>query len=337
MMLKTTMLKARTSALTAIAAALALSSTPLLAQQVPTTTSPTDPVTQTPPVTTPPATDAAPTTPDTSTTETTATESSTSTAPVKTTTAQTKTVTRATRTAAARPAPAPSRPVTTRTTVTQTATAPTTPATQAPAQNANSQSAVAPVVDMTAKPANPPAQASKPSNTTNEMLEIGGGALALIALGGIAYSIARRRRREEEWHGEWSDEPVADHEHVIDEEPVAMAAATPAAIEPRHDPVVHEEQPTIVGPSVFSWGHEPEAPQGERDSDDDRLPGESWVERAYRGPSANNPSVSLKNRLRRAAFFDKRERDVAAGIAEPVDPDAGLPEAMAGQDERELA
>jgi hypothetical protein len=94
----------------------------------------------------------------------------------------------------------------------------------------------------------------------------------------------------------------------------------------------------MVAPSAFTWGPRPAATeQAERDPDDDRLPGESWVDRAYRGPSANNPSVSLKNRLRRAAFFDKRERDVAAGTAEPVDLDAGLPDAMTDQDEHELA
>jgi len=47
----------------------------------------------------------------------------------------------------------------------------------------------------------------------------------------------------------------------------------------------------------------------------------------------------LKARLKRAAFFDKRERDAAAGLAEPVDPSAGLPEAMVEDqaEERELA
>jgi hypothetical protein len=68
---------------------------------------------------------------------------------------------------------------------------------------------------------------------------------------------------------------------------------------------------------------------------DDRRPGETWVERAYRGPTPNNPSVSLRNRLKRAAFFDKREREAAAGLATPVNANAGLPGAMAG--ERELA
>ena len=187
---------------------------------------------------------------------------------------------------------------------------------------------MAPVVDLTAKPANQPAAAARPSNTTNEALPIAGGALALLALGGAAYAVSRRRRRQDEWHEEWVDEPAME-ESVV---------AAPAAAEPRHDPIFHEEQAAAAAPSAFAWGDKPEpAQQADRESDDDRLPGESWVERAYRGPSANNPSVSLKNRLRRAAFFDKRERDVAAGVAEPVDPDAGLPEAMGDQEQRELA
>ena len=113
--------------------------------------------------------------------------------------------------------------------------------------------------------------------------------------------------------------------------------APEAAAEPAHEAVVHHEQPAVVAPSAFAWGQQqPAAEQRDADAEDDRLPGETWVERAYRGPSPGNPSVSLKARLRRAAFFDKRERDVAAGVAEPVDMDAGLPEAAQDQD-RELA
>ena len=52
-----------------------------------------------------------------------------------------------------------------------------------------------------------------------------------------------------------------------------------------------------------------------------------------RGPTPDNPSASLRKRLKRAAFFDKRDREVAAGVAKPVDTDAGLPENM---DTREL-
>ena len=56
--------------------------------------------------------------------------------------------------------------------------------------------------------------------------------------------------------------------------------------------------------------------------------GETWIERAKCGPTEDNPSASLRTRLKRAAFFEKREREVEAGIAEPLDADAGLPDAM---------
>lgn len=55
---------------------------------------------------------------------------------------------------------------------------------------------------------------------------------------------------------------------------------------------------------------------------------ESHVERAKRGPTPDNPSLSLKKRLKRAAFFDQRERLAAEGKATPVDSDAGLPDAL---------
>ncbi len=55
---------------------------------------------------------------------------------------------------------------------------------------------------------------------------------------------------------------------------------------------------------------------------------ESHVDRATLGPTPDNPSLSLKTRLKRARFFDQRDREVAEGNAEPVDADAGLPEQM---------
>jgi hypothetical protein len=102
---------------------------------------------------------------------------------------------------------------------------------------------------------------------------------------------------------------------------------------------VREPQPAgMVAPdlSAFAWAREQPCDQP-TDDGSDRCPGETWVERAYRGPSPANPSVSLKARLHRAAFFDKRERDVAAGKAEPVDPEAGLPETMVEERESEAA
>jgi hypothetical protein len=55
----------------------------------------------------------------------------------------------------------------------------------------------------------------------------------------------------------------------------------------------------------------------------------SHVEAACEGPTEDNPSLSLKKRLKRAQFFDQREQEAAAGMAVPVEADAGLPDALA--------
>lgn len=59
----------------------------------------------------------------------------------------------------------------------------------------------------------------------------------------------------------------------------------------------------------------------------DAAPG-SHVEAACEGPSADNPSLSIKKRIKRAQFFDQREQLVAAGMAVAVEADAGLPDAL---------
>lgn len=309
---------ASTSAVPAIAAVLALLSTPALAQEVPAqpvpTTSQPAPVT----VDAPPPLD-------------------TTTAPVDQTTDTQPVVSRALETAAAKAKPRPvakaaSKPAPARTvTHAAHASAPATPAIPAaPAAPATRTSSITPIVNTQAPPA-PPAPAASAAKRTNgsedrTAMELGGGALALLALGAGAFALSRRRRQDEE---------VGEDYY----EPGPVAEAEPEALEPapQHDPV-SDEQPAIVAPaaSAFAWGNAPAATAG-NDDGSDRRPGETWVERAYRGPSPANPSVSLKHRLRRAAFFDKRERDVAAGTAEPVDAAAGLPDAMVEEQERELA
>ena len=317
---------AQTSALPAIAAALALTSTTALAQEVPQS-QPVTTETSTPPTTTEPAPS---TEPAASTEAPPATDTSTATETTDTRAASTAAPTRAVRTTARKPAV--TRTVTrtaTRTSAPAAASAPVMATKPAAPVAPASESAVTPVVDVNSKPAAPAPAAAKQATDDNIVPIAAGGALGLLALGGAAFAISRRRRHEEE--EEWIEEESMEHEPVAE-------AAEPM---PRHDPIIHEEQPAIVAPSAFAWGDDQPrdaavTPASSVD-EDDRMPGESWVQRAYRGPTPNNPSVSLKNRLKRAAFFDKRERDVAAGTAEPVDMDAGLPEALVEEQERELA
>ena len=313
MMNRTHKLHARTRALPAIAAALALFSIPAIAQEA---------AQQTQPVTTDtaPADGAA------------ATDSSATTAgdaSSKTTITTKRTIRHTTHAAAAKAAPLAKRKATqtaARSSTTHAAVAAAKPA-AAPkpvtAVPAAGQSAVSPLVNFQPKPA--PAQPQAASNNllklNGETLPIAGGVLALLVLGGAAAALASRRRKRRE-------QELADQE-TMSYEP--FETVTPPQARPQ--PIVHAEQPaTAPAVSAFPWGSqqptsEPIAEQ------DDRRPGETWVERAYRGPTPNNPSVSLRNRLKRAAFFDKREREAAAGLAAPVDARAGLPGAMVGERE----
>ena len=169
-----------------------------------------------------------------------------------------------------------------------------------------------PVVDLSQSPAlsgkadaaAPAAEPAKPkANPFNgpfdeRTLEFGGGALAVIALGGAAIAMNRRKRRREDEEA-WQYEPTAD-------EATSESIASP--------------ETAALEVSAFSWSNEQASSSGK--------PSETWVERAMRGPTPDNPSLSLRKRLKRAAFFDKRDREVAAGDAYAVDADAGLPENM---------
>ena len=285
---------AQASALPAIAAVLALSSTPAWSHEVQPTAEP-DPISIAPP----PVVETAPVTTDSVTDTSPATETATEAAAAprpkaKATAKSTAGARKATPTRVASAAPAAA------------AAAPTTaPATAPPAPQ--------PIVDarpQAQQPA-PAPEATQPTLPVDETtLMLGGGALALLALGGGALAMIRRRRHED-------DEMMVDQSMTIEPEPM-----------PRHD-VIHEEQPAIVAPSAFAWGKPQQAdPMVERRRHE-TVAGETWVERAYRGPTPDNPSLSLRKRLKRAAFFDAREKRVEAGRAEPVETDAGLPENVA--------
>jgi hypothetical protein len=304
---------AHASALPAIAAALALSSTPAWSQEAQPTAEPAPVTIDTPPpvVDTAPADTSTVSDPATATDTTSTTDTVTETAVAPKPKAKAAQV-KATKSASTKPA--------TTTRVAEAAparAAPAAPAAAAPVPAAPSgtpQPIVDTVPSETATAT--PAPEAKPLNVDENALMLGGGALALLALGGGALAVTRRRRHEDEF---------------IEETPTdeSMAAEPVAEPMPRHD-VIHEEQPAIVAPSAFAWGNsQPAESQVERNDD------ETWVERAYQGPTEDNPSLSLRKRLKRAAFFDARERRVAAGKAEPVATDAGLPENVANDTIRE--
>ena len=282
------------SGLAAIAAATALLSTPVLAQETaPVTADPAPIVADTPlpaepaPAPTPPTEAASdPLAPVEATTTTTTTRTTRTTRPV-----------RATAAPAVR-APAPTARVET--------AAPVAPIASAPeATPAFDPAMVAPLPEPAAAT---PAPATGDSMIDSDLLPIAGAAgLGILALAGAGLAMRRRRREDDVVIEETSYEPTLARAEPM---PVAAApiAAAPLAASPR--------LVASVDKSAFNWGNSPREPVSSK----------SWIDAARRGPTPDNPSHSLKKRLRRASFFEQRERAVAAGTALPVSPMAGLPD-----------
>lgn len=230
----------------------------------------------------------------------------------------------ATASEASEPAPAPAAR-TTRTSAKASAPKPArseaSPSSQPPVEEAPvaepapvaAEAMTAPVTAVA--PTEPAEAQAAPLGPVDEEIGYGLGAAALLALGVGAFAVSRRRRRRIE---EGDDEPL----HHFEEE---AAAPVPAKPEPaRYDPPIFA--PAMAGHAgsrpAFAWGHAAAAAAPAR-------AGETHVERAMRGPTPDNPSLSIRKRLKRAAFFDKREREIAQGKGQPVDRFAGLPEAVA--------
>ena len=260
------------SGLTAIAAVLALSSTPLVAQEVET---PPDPVIET---TSEPAPEPSTSAPEAS--EATPTKEAAS-APAET------------RRTAAR-----SRP----TTSSRTSSQPVAPSRAPAATEATAEAipvpppAAAPVTDPFA-PAEPVAVEEPVADGT---LPIAGAAgLGLLALGAIGLAVqGRRRRREERAHQRANQQYLAEHP----EEPT-----------PRHDvPAFHRTNPAMaVAPPVS--GVRTDVPRTKLPEGFDLSRFGPHTQAAYLGPTDDNPSLSLKHRLRRAAAMDQMARhDVVA-------------------------
>ena len=272
------------SGLTAIAAVLALSSTPLLAQEVVETPTATADTTVTPPQETaapdPTATDttSTPIAAETTVPAETASQATTS----RRSATRTKSTTTATRRAVGEPVAAAAAPIS------------AAPATEAamegmpvpPPNGAMVDPGAMPVdetaVDTTAKPA-------------DDALPIAGAAgLALLALGGIGMAVGRRRQRKEELaHQRANQEYLKTHPDTPESHAPAAAFASAASVPATAGTVGRpiEDAPRTTLPPNFDlsrFGPHTRA--------------------AYLGPTEDNPSLSMKHRLRRAAAMDQQLR-----------------------------
>jgi hypothetical protein len=157
----------------------------------------------------------------------------------------------------------------------------------------------------------PTAQPVKAQDAADDILPIAGAAGAgILALAGLGMAMRRRRRDEE---GEpWTDEaPLLELERPIEpaapiaEEVVAAPVAAPVRTA---DSAECENVPDGFDMSRFG----------------------RHVQAAYCGPSENNPSLSLKRRLKVARALDQRERLSGAShpkpesMAKPTVPDKPL-------------
>jgi hypothetical protein len=158
-------------------------------------------------------------------------------------------------------------------------------ATEPAAQPSAGPAAVAPPVVPEAKPAPAPAarmQAAAPAQTSvdEDVLPIAAvGGLVLLGLAGGAFALRRRRRYEE------PGEAVATEPVGIRAEPAPEAVEGPRTAVP-------------AGFDLSRFGRH--------------------VQAAYRGPTPDNPFLSLKRRLKRASFMDQRERMAAQEPAAPA-------------------
>jgi len=291
------------SGLTAIAAVLALSSTPLLAQEVtetPTTTADT---------TAAPAQETA--APEPTATETTSAQSPTaestpaeSAAPATTTrrtATRTKTTTTATRRATSEPAAAAATPIA------------ATPAPEATAEGMPVPPPTGAMVDPGAMPVDETATETTAKPADDALPIAGAAGLGLLALGGIGMAIGRRRQRKEELaHQRANQEYLKTHPDTPESHAPAMAFASTAAA------------PAMAG----SVGRPiKDAPRTNLPPNFDLSRFGPHTRAAYMGPTEDNPSLSMKHRLRRAAAMDQqlrqhgeapREAAHAAPVREPV-------------------
>src|SRR5687768_6555751 len=209
------------------------------------------------------------------------------------------------------------RPAAARAASTAPAVASTAPVAEAPAATP------LPIESVAAAPLAAPAA---PADATDiDLLRTAAlGGLGLVALAGAGLAIRSRRRRAEDAE----DAAFAGAEADAAADPamtVEPGLEAPAPLDP-----LFAEDPTAPRPAnsapvdpIFAAVS---ASAGSPSACDDAAPG-SHVEAACEGPTENNPSLSIKKRLKRAHVFDQREFLAEAGAVAPMAADAGLPDA----------
>lgn len=129
----------------------------------------------------------------------------------------------------------------------------------------------------------------------DDALPIAGAAgLALLALGGIGMAVGRRRQRKEELaHQRANQEYLKTHPDTPESHAPATAFASSA-----------------VAPAMASSVGSPikDAPRTTLPPNFDLSRFGPHVRAAYMGPTEDNPSLSMKHRLRRAAAMDQQLR-----------------------------
>ena len=269
------------SGLTAVAAVLALSSTPTAAQE---TTTPPDPVVDTTAAPEPAAEPA----PEAAAPEPTATETTAESAPAEkvapaTTARRTATRTKSATTTSRRVSSEPA-----------SAAAPViaSPATEATAQPMPVPPPTGGMVDPGAMPVDETAMETIAEPADDALPIAAAAGLGLLALGGIGMAIGRRRQRREELaHQRANREYLASHpDRPESHTPAFASAAAPAMAGNAPGPALKDAPRTKLPPNFDLSRFGPH------------------VRAAYQGPTADNPSLSMKHRLRRAAAMDQQAR-----------------------------
>lgn len=135
------------------------------------------------------------------------------------------------------------------------------------------------------------AQPSPASYVEADYAVAGAAGLGVLALVGGSFVLMRRRRRNEDWLAE--DEAIEDA--YVTAEPVR--AETPVAA-----PTPMPAMASAAAPMMAQTRRPMRAEAGEMGQ---------HVAAAYEGPTEDNPSLSLKKRLKRARALDQRARIMA--------------------------